>query len=73
VTEPSFIRVGFGGEQIQAEERSFIEENNPRSVAKWVGGLEELENLGFVQDRGNKGEVFQVTREGYEFYDSFLK
>jgi hypothetical protein len=62
-----------GGEQIQANGRAFIEDNNPRSAAIWEGATQELVTEGFVQSVGWKGEVFKVTREGYEFYDAYLK
>ncbi len=41
------------------------------SVAEaiWQGALEELLENDLLADRGYKGEVFQVTREGYALAD----
>jgi predicted transcriptional regulator len=36
-------------------------------VARWRGAVDELYELGLLEDRGGKGEVFFVTNEGYEF------
>lgn len=62
-----------GGEQIQAGRRAFVEDSNPRSAATWEGALQELVGKRFVQALGYKGEMFKVTREGYEFFDLHLK
>jgi hypothetical protein len=61
------------GTRIQAGARRFGEMRNSRSAAVWGGAVDELVNAGFVQDAGYKREVFKVTREGYEYYDSYLK
>ena len=61
------------GEHIQAGGRGFVESGSPRSAATWEGALRELVSEGFVQSIGVKGEMFKVTREGYDFYDSHLK
>ncbi len=55
-----------GGQFIQANHKSLIPDEEPRTVALWVGGLEDLKRLGYIKDTGYKGEVFDVTREGYE-------
>ncbi|WP_420237918.1 hypothetical protein ACOBR2_20385 [Telmatobacter bradus] len=62
-----------GGVQVQAGRRAFVEENNSHSAAIWEGVLQELETKKFVQPLGYKREMFKVTREGYEFFDSYLK
>ncbi len=54
------------GVVIQANSKNFIEDKNPRSRALWEGALEELLGLGFVKALGHKGEIFQMTREGYK-------
>jgi ribosomal protein S27E len=59
-----------GGFHIQAGTTSFVEESSPRSEATWQSALDELVRRGFIRDRGHKGEVFGVTKEGYEFVDS---
>jgi len=73
-TDGNIMHMRFlGGEQIQAGRRAFIEERDPRSVATWEGALGDLVNSGFVKPIGTKREMFNVTREGYEFYDLNLK
>lgn len=47
-----------------------IPDQSPRTVALWVGGVEDLQRRRYITDLGHKGEVFQVTREGYEAADS---
>src|SRR5665647_854375 len=53
------------GVDIQTNGKQFIEKGNPRSRAAWEGALDELTNFGLIEDLGYKGEVFQVTRNGY--------
>ena len=40
-----------------------------RAVASWIGGVEELETRDYVRALGDKGELFEVTREGYAAAD----
>jgi len=58
-----------GGEDIQCGGQQMITDRDPRAVARWVGGLEDLQRRRFIRDLGHKGEVFKVTREGYEAAD----
>lgn len=58
-----------GGEEIQAGRQSMIPGKEARTVARWVGGLEDLRRRRYVKDLGHKGEVFEVTREGFEAAD----
>jgi len=55
-----------GGVMLQTHNRQFIEANNPRSRALWEGALDELQRVGLVKMLGHKGEIFQLTRSGYE-------
>jgi hypothetical protein len=59
-----------GGFHVQAGNRSFGIQGDSRSEATWQAALEELVRRGFIRDRGHKGEVFGVTKEGFEFADS---
>ena len=57
------------GQAITVRGKSLIpEDGNPQTVARWVGGLEDLERRGYIRkyfkDRGRK--AFEVTHEGYE-------
>lgn len=40
-----------------------------RSEARWESGLEQLEKCGFVKDASYKGEVFRLTKEGFDAAD----
>lgn len=59
-----------GGEAIQANGKSLIPDQDARTIARWVGGLEDLQRRRYIKDLGYKGEVFEVTREGYEAADA---
>ncbi len=60
------VRVlSLNGVVIHTNGKRFVEEGNPRSGAIWEGALQELEQSGLIVDRGF-GEVFHVTRKGYD-------
>lgn len=40
-----------------------------RELAKWEDALNELVNLGLIKDRGYKGELFDLTKEGWKAFD----
>jgi hypothetical protein len=58
-----------GGLVVKTNERNFVTEGDPRSVARWEGAVQELEWHGLIQDRGFKREVYNVTDEGYRVAD----
>jgi hypothetical protein len=58
-----------GGGVVQSNGKNFVEPNNPRSRAIWEGAISELVELGLLEPVGYKGEVFKITREGYELAD----
>ena len=62
----------FGGQSIATNGKAMIPDEKSKTVARWVGGLEELARLGYIRNLGYKGEVFEVTREGYEVVDEIL-
>lgn len=62
-----------GGDNLSAGKQSMIPNQEGRTVALWVGGLEDLRRRRFVKDLGHKGEVFELTREGYEAADQLRK
>lgn len=43
--------------------------NKPRELAKWENALNDLKNLGLIQDRGYEGECFYLTNEGWQAFD----
>lgn len=58
-----------GGEDLTTNGKSLFSDKERRTIARWVGGLEDLQRRRFIRDLGHKGEVFEVTREGYEAVD----
>ena len=62
----------FGRQSISTNGKGMIPDQNSRTIARWVGGLEELGQLGYIRDLGFEGKVFEVTREGYEAADEIL-
>lgn len=62
-----------GGQIVQTNGKQMIPDDNPRTIARWIGGLEDLQRRRFLTDIGHKGEAFEVTREGYEMADMISK
>jgi hypothetical protein len=58
-----------GGTTIQTNGKNLITVNEHREVAKWEAALNELLNASLIKDRGYKGEVFELTDEGYKWAD----
>lgn len=68
------MRIGtLAGFQIQTNKRQFVIEHAPRAEAKWLAAIKELQQLELIEDRGFKGELFQVTNEGYRVADLLSK
>ena len=59
------------GKVVQADERDFAVPRNPRTIAIWEGAIEELKGQRCLQEIGTKGEIFKVTRTGFERADTF--
>jgi hypothetical protein len=59
----------FGSTDIQTNGKNLIPEQNPRIVAQWESALSDLLNTELIVERGQKGEVFQVTNLGYQIAD----
>lgn len=57
------------GVQVETNRRGFVEHGNARSEAKWRGAVDELHDLGLIEDRAGKGELFLVTDAGYNAAD----
>jgi hypothetical protein len=58
-----------GGMDIHAGGKSMIPDRDARTIARWEGGLEDLQRRRYIKDVGHKREIFEVTREGYEAAD----
>lgn len=57
-----------GGRVVQASGKEYGK-GNPREAARWERALEELVDIGYVVGRGYKGEVFELTHEGWQAAD----
>jgi hypothetical protein len=53
------------GIEVLTNRRSFVTGDNPRSRSLWEGAVDELAQKRLTKDLGHKGEVYEVTREGY--------
>ena len=58
-----------GGPFFHTNGKQFVEKGNPRSRAAWEGAIQELCGYDLLEPKGYKGEVFGVTRLGYEVAD----
>lgn len=56
-------------QNIEAGGESLVPDQRRRTIATWFGGLEDLRRRRYIEDIGHKGEVFRVTREGYDAAD----
>jgi Predicted nucleotide-binding protein containing TIR-like domain len=54
------------GFDVETNGRNFTEGCDGRVEAIWRGAVEELFDASFLEDRGGKREVFQVTSKGYK-------
>lgn len=61
------------GVNVSTNGKEFLKENSPRARAVWEGAVEELASSGLIEDIGHRGEVYQVTRHGYELADILKK
>lgn len=57
------------GTYIETNGENFIVAQERREVAKWEGALEELSNMGFIQLKGLSGDIFVVSKNGYDFIE----
>lgn len=61
-----------GGVRFLTNRQEFGELRNPRSRAEWEEVLKKLCALGLLEERGYKGEMFEITHLGYKVAD-YLK
>ena len=64
-----YIRT-LGGTRIQVNGKIMNQDEKPRTLARWEGSLEELQRHRYIKDAGHKGELFKVTKEGYDAADA---
>jgi hypothetical protein len=64
-----FERYGEGVD-LHTNDRSLLTSKaDHRALAAWEFALQELVDAGLIVERGERGEVFEITRKGYEFAD----
>ena len=45
----------------------FTEKQDHKAMATWEAALDELVDRGLLVARGERGEVFEITKQGYDF------
>ncbi|MGD0483322.1 MAG: DUF4062 domain-containing protein [Gemmatimonadales bacterium] len=61
-----------GGPLLQTNSREFIEQASARSAARWMAAQRELQQLGLLEDRSGKGEIYYVTLKGFDTADRLV-
>ena len=59
-----------GGTFIQTNGKNFGEASDRRSIAMWEAAINELLNMGFLEDPYGKDSYFQVTHSGFDIIES---
>jgi len=59
-----------GGRFIQTNSKTFGGGGDHRASMRWEYALDQLVSVGLVVERGNKGQVFEVTEPGYQLADT---
>jgi len=59
------------GTSISAGRTEFIHSQDRQEVAEWEAALKELRALGLVEAMGAKGEIYEVTKAGYDFIENY--
>lgn len=44
-----------------------------REMLYWEDALKKLEDNDYIYDVGYKGEVFKITKKGYDYYNEYIK
>lgn len=57
------------GEYIQVRDKNFITSQNRKEIVKWTEGLDELIKREFVEVKDDKGEIFAVSKSGYDYIE----
>jgi ABC-type transport system involved in cytochrome bd biosynthesis fused ATPase/permease subunit len=61
-----FERFGASVDLHTNDKSLFTDKADHRTLAAWEAALEELVNAGLLVARGDGGEIFEITRKGYE-------
>lgn len=59
------------GTSISAGRTEFIHSQDHKEVAEWEAALRELRALGLIEVMGTKGEIYEVTKAGYDFIENY--
>lgn len=43
-----------------------------REMSYWEDALKKLEDNDYITNVGYKGEVFKITKKGYDYYDEYI-
>jgi hypothetical protein len=54
---------------IQTNRKPFGGGDDPRAIARWEFAMDQLINEGFLRTEGPTGQIFRVTKEGFELAD----
>lgn len=60
-----FERFG-AGVDLHTNNKSLLTDKDPRALATWESALQELVKHELLVARGERGEVFEVTKKGYD-------
>lgn len=73
---PTIIYVKtLGGRTIQCGSARFSvgsASQTEREMSYWEDALKKLEDNDYITDVGYKGEVFKITKKGYDYYDEHI-
>jgi len=58
------------GTELQTNDKNLIADQSRRSVATWEAALKELVDYELLIGRGTTGEVFEVTKKGYDVVEN---
>lgn len=64
------LRSFVGGEDLSIDGKNMMEDQTPRTIARWKSAVEELRSLGFIRDTNGRGQVFEVTDRGFQAADN---
>jgi hypothetical protein len=64
------MKLGFkGGFSIQVNGRVLNNDSTPRTSAKWEAVIQELLDNDLISEHGYQGQIFSLTKEGFELAD----
>ncbi|MBS1660708.1 MAG: DUF4062 domain-containing protein [Bacteroidetes bacterium] len=68
------VKVAYlNGGTLSTNDKEFLTDGSPRTLARWESALDELISFDFVNRPSPDAEVFSMTNKGYTFADSLTK